>query len=121
MPVATIIKSFTFEAAHFLPNLPDGHKCKRIHGHSFRCEVEVTGEIDPVTGFVMDYADVKAAFKPLFAQLDHRFLNHDVPGLENPSSEVIARWIWERLAPVLPGLSAVVLHETCTARCVDRG
>lgn len=117
----TLVKSFTFEAAHFLPNLPDGHKCKRIHGHSFRCEVQITGEIDEHTGFVMDYADIKAAFRPLRDQLDHRFLNHDVPGLENPSSEVIARWIWERLKPSLPLLTAVVIHETCTARCEYRG
>ena len=118
---ATIIKSFTFEAAHFLPNLPDGHKCKRVHGHSFRCEVHVTGEIDPVTGFVMDFADVKTACKPLHDQLDHHFLNHDVPGLENPSSEVICKWIWDRLKPALPGLSKVTLHETCTARCEYSG
>ena len=104
-----------------MPNLPDGHKCKRIHGHSFRCEVRITGEIDEYTGFVMDYADIKAAFRPLRDQLDHRFLNHDVPGLENPSSEVIARWIWERLKPALPLLSAVVIHETCTAYCEYRG
>jgi 6-pyruvoyl tetrahydropterin synthase/QueD family protein len=114
---ATIVKSFTFEAAHFLPNLPDGHKCKRVHGHSFRCEVHVTGEIDPVTGFVLDFADVKAACKPLHNQLDHRFLNQDVPGLANPSSEVICKWIWDRLKPALPGLTKVTLHETCTARC----
>lgn len=118
---ATIVKSFTFEAAHFLPNLPEGHKCKRIHGHSFRCEVHVAGEIDPKTGFVMDFAEVKAACKPLHDQLDHHFLNHDVPGLENPSSEVICRWIWERLKPALPGLSKVTLHETCTARCEYEG
>lgn len=117
----TLVKSFTFEAAHFLPNLPDGHKCKRIHGHSFLCEVHITGEIDEHTGFVMDYADIKSAFRPLRDQLDHRFLNHDVPGLENPSSEVIARWIWERLKPALPLLTAVVIHETCTARCEYRG
>jgi 6-pyruvoyl tetrahydropterin synthase/QueD family protein len=117
----TIVKSFTFESAHFLPHLPDAHKCKRVHGHSFRCEVHVTGEVDPETGFVMDFADVKAACKPLHDQLDHRFLNQDVPGLENPSSEVICKWIWDRLKPVLPGLSKVVLHETCTARCEYTG
>jgi 6-pyruvoyltetrahydropterin/6-carboxytetrahydropterin synthase len=118
---ATLVKSFSFESAHFLPNVPEGHKCGRIHGHSFRCEIEVTGEIDPHTGFVMDYADIKAVFRPLRDQLDHRFLNHDVPGLENPTSEVLCRWIWEQLKPKLPLLSGVVLHETCTARCEYRG
>jgi 6-pyruvoyl tetrahydropterin synthase/QueD family protein len=117
---ATLVKSFTFESAHFLPNVPPGHKCGRIHGHSFRCEIEVTGEIDPVTGFVVDFADIKAAFKPLVAELDHRFLNEDVPGLENPTSEVICVWVWERLKPLLPKLSGIVLHETCTARCEYR-
>jgi 6-pyruvoyl tetrahydropterin synthase/QueD family protein len=115
-----LVKSFTFESAHRLPNLPDGHKCKRLHGHSFRCEIEVTGDVDPVTGFVMDFADVKAACRPLRDQLDHRFLN-EIPGLENPTSEVICRWIWDRLKPVLPKLSAVTLHETCTARSEYRG
>lgn len=117
----TLVKSFSFESAHFLPNVPEGHKCGRIHGHSFRCEIEVTGDIDPHTGFVMDYADIKAAFRPLRDRLDHRFLNHDVPGLENPTSEVLCRWIWDQLKPLLPLLSGVVLHETCTARCEYRG
>jgi 6-pyruvoyltetrahydropterin/6-carboxytetrahydropterin synthase len=118
---ASVIKAFSFEAAHFLPNLPPGHKCGRVHGHSFRCEIEVTGEVDPVTGFVMDFGDISAACNPLRDVLDHRFLNQDVPGLENPTSEVICGWIWGRLKPVLPGLSAVILRETCTARCVYRG
>jgi 6-pyruvoyl tetrahydropterin synthase/QueD family protein len=117
---ATLVKSFTFESAHFLPHVPAGHKCGRIHGHSFRCEIEVTGEIDPVTGFVVDFADIKAAFKPMIAELDHRFLNEDVPGLENPTSEVICVWVWNRLKPLLPQLSGVVLYETCTARCEYR-
>jgi 6-pyruvoyltetrahydropterin/6-carboxytetrahydropterin synthase len=117
---ATLVKSFTFESAHFLPNVPAGHKCARLHGHSFTCEIEVTGDIDPHTGFVIDFADIKAAFKPLRDQLDHRFLNQDVPGLENPTSEVICVWIWDRLKPMMPKLSGVVLHETCTARCEYR-
>ena len=119
MPTS-LVKSFAFESAHFLPNLPDTHKCRRIHGHSFRCEVEVTGPVDPITGFVMDFADISAACAPLRDQLDHRFLNQDVPGLENPTSEVICKWIWDRLKPKLLGLSKVTLHETCTARCEYR-
>ncbi len=117
----TIVKEFRFESAHFLPHVPLGHKCGRIHGHSFRVEVQVTGDIDAHTGWVMDYADIKAVCKPLVNELDHRFLNQDVPGLENPTSEVLAIWIWNRLKPALPGLSAIVVHETCTARAEYRG
>lgn len=109
-----IFKVFHIEAAHRLPHVPPGHKCARLHGHSFRIEVHVGGEPDPQLGWVMDFGDIKAAFAPLFEALDHRYLN-EVPGLENPTSEQLARWIWERLEPALPGLSAVVVHETCTA------
>jgi 6-pyruvoyltetrahydropterin/6-carboxytetrahydropterin synthase len=109
-----IFKTFTIEAAHRLPNVPPGHKCARLHGHSFRVEIRVGGEPDAERGWVMDYADVKAAFRPLFERLDHHYLN-EIEGLENPTSELLARWIWERLKPALPGLSAVVVHETCTA------
>jgi 6-pyruvoyltetrahydropterin/6-carboxytetrahydropterin synthase len=113
-------KSFQFEAAHLLPHLPEGHKCRRLHGHSFVAEIVVEGPLDPRLGWVMDYADLKAAFRPLWEQLDHRYLN-EVPGLENPTSENIALWIWQRLKPVLPLLTEVVVAETCTARCVHRG
>lgn len=109
-----IFKVFHIEAAHRLPHVPAGHKCARLHGHSFRIEIHVSGEPDPRLGWVMDFGDIKAAFAPLFDALDHRYLN-EVPGLENPTSEQLARWIWERLKPALPGLSAVVVHETCTA------
>jgi len=118
---SSVVKSFTFEAAHFLPNLKPGHKCGRVHGHSFRCEVVVTGEVDSITGFVIDFGDISAVCRPLHDLLDHRFLNNDVPGLENPTSEVICGWIWERLKPAMPGLSKVILHETCTARCEYEG
>ena len=113
-------KSFQFEAAHLLPNLPESHKCRRLHGHSFRVEIVVEGPCDPKLGWVMDYADISAAFKPLFDQLDHRYLN-EVAGLENPTSENVAAWIWERLKPGLPQLVEVVVAETCTALCVYRG
>jgi 6-pyruvoyltetrahydropterin/6-carboxytetrahydropterin synthase len=109
-----IFKAFTLESAHRLPNVPAGHKCARLHGHSFRVEIHVSGPVDPQLGWVMDFADVKAAFDPLFRQLDHNYLN-DVPGLENPTSENLARWIWQKLEPTLPQLSAVVVHETCTS------
>jgi 6-pyruvoyltetrahydropterin/6-carboxytetrahydropterin synthase len=115
-----IWKEFTFEAAHLLPRVPEGHKCRRLHGHSFRVEVRVRGVPDPALGWVMDFADLKAAWAPLDHDLDHRYLN-DVPGLENPTSEVLARWIWTRLLPALPGLAAVAVRETCTSGCVYRG
>ena len=115
-----IYKAFTIEAAHRLPNLPEGHKCYRLHGHSFKIEVHVTGEVDQKTGWIMDFADISAAFKPLFERLDHHYLN-EIEGLENPTSENLARWIWCRLQPALPLLSSVVVQETCTAGCVYEG
>lgn len=113
-------RTFQFEAAHRLPHVPSGHKCARLHGHSFRVEVVVEGPLDPHLGWVMDYADIKAAFAPLFQQLDHHYLN-EISGLENPTSELLAKWIWERLRPDLPLLRELVVAETCTARCVYRG
>ena len=109
-----IFKTFTLESAHRLPNVPTGHKCARVHGHSFRVEIHVSGPLDPRLGWVMDFADVKAAFDPLYQRLDHQYLN-DVPGLENPTSENLARWIWSELQPRLPLLACVVVHETCTS------
>lgn len=115
-----IFRVFQVEAAHFLPHVPRGHKCARMHGHSFRIEVHVAGTPGADTGWVMDFADLKQAFQPLYEQLDHHCLN-DIEGLENPTSENLARWIWARLAPSLPGLSKVVVQETCNAGCVYRG
>lgn len=117
---AEIIRTIRFEAAHRLPHVPAGHKCARLHGHSFQIELRVGGEVDPHTGWVQDFADLQAAFQPLHAVLDHHYLN-EVPGLENPTSEILARWIWERLVPSLPGLMEVTVHETCTSRCTYRG
>jgi len=115
-----IFKVFTFEAAHRLPHVPEGHKCARLHGHSFRVELHLSGELDPHLGWVVDFADVKAVFKPVLERLDHHYLN-DIPGLENPTSERIAVWIWEQVKPLLPQLSAVVVHETCTSGSRYRG
>jgi 6-pyruvoyltetrahydropterin/6-carboxytetrahydropterin synthase len=115
-----IYKEFHFEAAHRLPNVPAGHKCARLHGHSFQVRLSVSGEAAEPSGWVMDFGDLKAAFKPLLEQLDHYYLN-DIAGLENPTSENIARWIWERLQPQLPGLCAVEVRETCTSGCIYRG
>ena len=115
-----IFKIFGFEAAHYLPNVPAGHKCRRMHGHSFRVEVYVEGAVDPETGWVMDFADLKAFLQPLEDRLDHRVLN-EIEGLENPTSENLARWIWRELKPDLPGLSQLIVRETCTAGCIYRG
>lgn len=114
-----IFREFTFEAAHHLPKVPEGHKCRRPHGHSFTLEVHVSGDLDPKTGWVMDFADISAAVKPLLARLDHHDLN-GIPGLENPTSEMVAQWIWRELAPSLP-LSAIVVRETASAGCIYRG
>ena len=113
-------KSFTFEAAHSLPTFPEGHKCRRLHGHSFRVEVFVAGEVDERSGYLVDYGEIKAACEPVRKQLDHYHLN-EIAGLENPTAENLARWIWERLAPALPALAAVRVHETCTSGCEYRG
>lgn len=115
-----IFKVFMVEAAHRLPNVPPGHKCARLHGHSFRVELKVEGEPGPDTGWIMDFGDVKAAFQPIYDRLDHHYLN-DIPGLENPTSENLAVWIWNELKPVLPALGEVTLHETCTSGCRYRG
>ena len=113
-------KTFQIEAAHQLPNVAPGHKCGRVHGHSFVIEIAVEGPVQPGSGWVMDYADLKAVFEPLHVQLDHQFLN-EIPGLENPTSELLAMWIWDRLKPGLPGLIEIIVGETCTSRCVYRG
>ena len=115
-----IFDTFTFEAAHLLPNTPEGHKCRRLHGHSFRVTLTVSGPVEPETGWVMDFAHIDGAFRPLLDQLDHTYLN-EVEGLENPTSENLARWIWRRLKPALPGLSRIELWETCNAGCVYEG
>ena len=103
-------KTFQFEAAHLLPHLPKTHKCRRLHGHSFKVEIAVAGECDPKLGWVMDYADISAAFKPLWRRLDHFYLNK-IPGLKNPTSENVAMWIWKRLKSKLPLLTDRVTRE----------
>src|SRR5436190_3696953 len=113
-------KTFQFEAAHLLPHLPKTHKCRRLHGHSFKVEVVVAGECDARLGWLMDYADISAAFRPLWRKLDHYYLN-DIPGLENPTSEILAAWIWKRLQRRLPNLKEIVVAETCMSQCVYRG
>lgn len=115
-----IFKTFRFESAHRLPNVPDGHKCGRLHGHSYVVDVHVAGPIGAESGWVMDFGDLAAAFAPLDDALDHRYLN-DIPGLENPTSENLARWIWTKLKPALPSLRRIVVRETCTTGCIYEG
>lgn len=117
---ARLVREFTFEAAHRLPHAPAGHKCGRLHGHSFRVELICEGEVDPRTGWLVDFGEIKSAFAPLYDQLDHSYLN-EIEGLENPTAEAIARWIWIRFKPRLALLSQVNVAETCTARCEYRG
>jgi 6-pyruvoyltetrahydropterin/6-carboxytetrahydropterin synthase len=115
-----LIKELRFEAAHRLPEVPAGHKCARLHGHSFKIELAVRGPVDERTGWFIDYGEVDRIWQPLFDKLDHNYLN-DVPGLANPTSENLARWLWERIRPALPALERVIVHETCDARCEYEG
>jgi len=115
-----IYKDFSFESAHLLPNVPAGHKCGRLHGHSFQVRVVVTGQVGETTGWIMDFADIKAVVKPIIKQLDHYYLN-EIEGLENPTSENIAKWFWDKLKPDLPELSRVEVNETCNSGCIYRG
>ena len=115
-----LTNEFRFEAAHRLPNVPPGHKCERLHGHSFKIELTVAGPVDPKTGWLFDFSVVEAAWKPLHDQLDHNYMN-DIAGLENPTSELLSKWIWDRLKDKLPSLARVTVHETCDARCEYEG
>lgn len=115
-----LVHEFKFEAAHRLPRVPAGHKCARLHGHSFKVEIAIAGPVDPDTGWFIDFSDLHDAWQPLFDVLDHHYLN-EVPGLENPTSEILAKWIWDKLAANVKGLDQVTLFETCDARCEYRG
>lgn len=115
-----LTKTFTFEAAHHLPSFPEGHKCRRMHGHSFKVDVHVEGEIPEGEHYLIDYGEIMAVVEPLRKRLDHYCLN-DIAGLENPTSEMLAKWLWDRLKPDLPLLSMIAVHETCTSRCTYRG
>lgn len=115
-----IFKVFICESAHRLPYVPEGHKCGRLHGHSFRIEVWVRGAVEEETGWVMDFADISQVFHPIYQQLDHHYLN-EIEGLNNPTSENLARWIWKQLRPSLPLLSKVCVDETCNSGCIYQG
>jgi 6-pyruvoyltetrahydropterin/6-carboxytetrahydropterin synthase len=117
---ARLTKDFTFEAAQTLPNAPEGHKCRSVHGHSFKVEVSVEGDVDPKVGWIYDHANISNAMKPLLKVLDHAYLN-DIGGLENPTIEIMAEWFWKKLEDQCPGLCEIIVHETATARCAYRG
>lgn len=119
--IVDIVKEFRFEAAHRLTNVDPGHKCGRLHGHSFRFEVRVRGEVDPEQGWVMDFGEISSVVKPIVDQkLDHNYLN-DLEGLDNPTSEALCIWLWDQISPQIPGLYEITVHETCTARCIYQG
>ena len=115
-----VFREFRFEAAHRLPDAPEGHKCRRLHGHSYRLVVHVAGTIQPATGWVIDYADIRKAVDPLIQQLDHQYLN-EIEGLGKPTAEVITQWLWRRLKPTLPGLTKLDLYETVQCGCSYEG
>lgn len=111
-----LVKSFEFDAAHDLPCFPKGHKCRALHGHTYRVDVVLAGDLGPDQHYLVDFADIKAAIDPVRRQVDHRYLN-DIPGLEVPTVECIAKWMWEALHPALPQLERIVVHESQTSRC----
>lgn len=115
-----IFTRFYLEAARWLPKLPPEHPCARLHGHSFQVELHVAGPLDPELGWVVDFADLQRAWQPIHAALDHRTLN-EVAGLDNPTSEHLAMWIWHRLKPALPGLARIVVMETHASGCTYSG
>src|SRR5687768_6620534 len=120
MPSIALIRDFAFEAAHFLPRVPKGHKCRRMHGHSYRIKVTLVGPIDPTLGWLVDFAEVDQVVEPIIRQLDHQVLN-EIGGLDNPTSELLAVWLWQRIQPGLPALAEVEVAETADARCAYRG
>lgn len=115
-----IYKKFIFDSAHFLPQVPAGHKCRNMHGHTYSLTVFIDGPLMQNEGWVIDYADLKAAVKPVISQLDHHLLN-EIPGLENPTSEMLIIWIWDRIKPLLPGLTKIELNETASSGVIYEG
>ncbi len=115
-----IYKDFSFDAAHSLPHVPDTHKCKRIHGHTYRVRIIIRGEVDPHFGWVEDFGDIKSICKPIIEELDHYYLN-EIEGLENPTAEVIAMWLWSKIKPRLKSLYEIQLMETPSSGCIYRG
>lgn len=120
MGIVELSKTFRFEAAHCLSRVPDTHKCRAMHGHSYKVVVTVRGPLEPQAGWYRDFADISRSVKPLVEELDHKVMN-DIEGLDNPTAEMMAVWFWERLRADLPGLFEIEVHETESSRCRYRG
>jgi 6-pyruvoyltetrahydropterin/6-carboxytetrahydropterin synthase len=116
--ICRLSRDYRFEAAHFLPRVPAGHKCRAMHGHSYAVRVTIEGEPDPERGWVMDFAAMDEVVDPVVRRLDHQVLN-ELPGLENPTAELLAGWLWRELERSLP-LVEIEVAETESARCVVR-
>ncbi len=115
-----LVKEYRFESAHRLPHVPPGHKCARLHGHSFKFEIHVVGPVDDKTGWLVDFGDLDTIVMPIVERIDHHYLN-EIEGLENPTSEVCVKWLFDRIKVGIPYLQAITFHETCDARCIYRG
>ncbi len=107
---------FQIESARFLPKLEKSHPCSRMHGHSFKIILTLVGSLDPVVGWVIDYNEIQERMKPILDRIDHRVLN-EVPGLENPTSEYLAKWLYDQARAVLPTLNRVTVAETPATEC----
>jgi 6-pyruvoyltetrahydropterin/6-carboxytetrahydropterin synthase len=116
----TIFKQFTFDSAHFLPNVPDGHKCKGIHGHTYKLTLFLDGPLEANLGWVADFGEVKAAANTVIALIDHKLLN-EIKGLENPTCELLAIWLWRQMKPAIPMLKLIELYETPTSGTIYEG
>lgn len=116
----TIFKQFTFDSAHFLPNVPDDHKCKQIHGHTYKLTIFIEGPLDEKLGWVADFAVVKRDIKAIIDIVDHKMLN-DIPGLENPTCELLGKWLWDKIKVQIPLLKRIELNETPTSGVVYEG
>ena len=116
----TLFREFTIEAGRYLPNLAPEHPCARMHGHTFMVQIHVTGKVDEEKGWIMDFNELDDKLEEIRQLLDHRVLN-EVPGLENPTTELLARWIWGRLVKELPGLSRIVIQENAYSGCIYTG
>jgi 6-pyruvoyltetrahydropterin/6-carboxytetrahydropterin synthase len=115
-----IYKQFTFDSAHFLPNVPEGHKCREMHGHTYHLTIFAEGALLEPEGWVLDFTDLKLVVKPIIEQLDHKLLNN-IQGLENPTSEVLVTWLWKQIKPSLPALKRIELKETPTSGVIYEG
>lgn len=114
-----LFKEFAFEAAHRLPLVPENHKCFNLHGHSFKVKITIEGIVNEL-GWVMDFAEIKKICEPIIDELDHKYLN-EIIGLDNPTSENIAVWIWQKLEDSLKGLYSIEVMETCNSGCIYQG